>query len=157
MVRATLDRGSSPNSPQAGPPVSLLVHIAARFFPRNPARGRTRSGPDACPGTSFDDGFRAARRRPRNFVAPHPTEPSGSFRGELRGYQKDSLGWMRFLSRLGFGGCPADDMGLGMTIQILARLVRGREDGLLRQPTLIVVPRSRGFKLKRRRPGSSRI
>ena len=35
------------------------------------------------------------------------------FEGSLRHYQKEGLGWLSFLERLGLGGCLADDMGLG--------------------------------------------
>ena len=49
-------------------------------------------------------------------------EPPG-FAGELRHYQRRGLGWMRFLARLGLGGCLADDMGLGKTATALAHLL----------------------------------
>ena len=45
-----------------------------------------------------------------------------SFRGALRDYQREGLGWLQFLQRFGLGGCLADDMGLGKTIQVLALL-----------------------------------
>ena len=48
---------------------------------------------------------------------------SERFTGELRHYQRRGLGWMRFLARLGLGGCLADDMGLGKTATTLAHLV----------------------------------
>ena len=50
-------------------------------------------------------------------------EPEG-FRGTLRHYQREGLGWLMFLEGLGLGGCLADDMGLGKTIQVLALLLR---------------------------------
>ena len=49
-------------------------------------------------------------------------EPA-SFVGELRPYQRRGLSWLRFLERLGLGGCLADDMGLGKTATTLAHLV----------------------------------
>ena len=49
-------------------------------------------------------------------------EPAG-FTGELRHYQRRGLGWMRFLARIGLGGCLADDMGLGKTATALAHLL----------------------------------
>jgi len=49
-------------------------------------------------------------------------EPA-AFTGELRHYQRRGLGWLRFLARLGLGGCLADDMGLGKTATTLAHLV----------------------------------
>ena len=49
-------------------------------------------------------------------------EPAG-FHGELRHYQRRGLAWMRFLARVGLGGCLADDMGLGKTATTLAHLL----------------------------------
>ncbi len=49
-------------------------------------------------------------------------EPA-SFHGELRPYQRRGLAWLRFLDRLGLGGCLADDMGLGKTATTLAHLL----------------------------------
>ncbi|MEM8996119.1 MAG: SNF2-related protein, partial [Acidobacteriota bacterium] len=71
-------------------------------------------------------------------------EPKG-FQGELRGYQREGLGWLVFLNKHGFGGCLADDMGLGKTVQMLALLQMRRNRRLKsweRLPSLIVVPRS---------------
>ena len=50
------------------------------------------------------------------------SEPPG-FHGALRPYQRRGLSWMRFLARLGLGGCLADDMGLGKTATTLAHLL----------------------------------
>ncbi|MFD1467463.1 SNF2-related protein [Hymenobacter caeli] len=44
-------------------------------------------------------------------VEDHPL-PAG-FRGELRPYQKAGYNWLRFVQDYHFGGCLADDMGLG--------------------------------------------
>jgi len=75
-------------------------------------------------------------------------EPEG-FQGTLRHYQREGLGWLAFLERMGLGGCLADDMGLGKTIQVLAMLVRRRaaiaNAGLERRPSLVVVPKSLVF------------
>ena len=49
-------------------------------------------------------------------------EPA-TFHGELRPYQRRGLAWLRFLDRLGLGGCLADDMGLGKTATTLAHLL----------------------------------
>jgi len=50
-------------------------------------------------------------------------QESDVFVGELRHYQRRGLSWMRFLARIGLGGCLADDMGLGKTATTLAHLV----------------------------------
>lgn len=61
---------------------------------------------------------------------------SEGFRGELRHYQRRGLSWLRFLHRLGLGGCLADDMGLGKTATALAHLLD------LPGPHLVVCPLS---------------
>lgn len=65
----------------------------------------------------------------------------GSFRGELRPYQRNGLSWLRQMDQFGFGACLADDMGLGKTVQILAYLETLR----IQKPearVLLVVPAS---------------
>jgi superfamily II DNA or RNA helicase len=71
--------------------------------------------------------------------APGPVEPPAGFVGELRGYQREGLGWLDWLERAGLGGCLADDMGLGKTVQVLAFLLRRRKGSV---PSLVVAPRS---------------
>ncbi len=97
---------------------------------------------------AFDEVFEQARRRILD-VKVLPEQPHDSFRGTLRPYQSEGLGWFSFLRDLGFGGCLADDMGLGKTIQVLALLDqrrRGSADDRL--PSLVVVPRSVVFNWK---------
>ena len=57
-------------------------------------------------------------------MSAEPREPTASFKGTLRDYQKGGLGWFEALRGLGFGGCLADEMGLGKTIQVLAMLLQ---------------------------------
>ena len=95
------------------------------------------------PEVNFDQQFAKAREQLRKFDGIKPVEPHKSFRGELREYQKEGLGWMQFLRKFGFGGCLADDMGLGKTVQVLAYLA-GKKTGT----TLIVVPKSLVFNWK---------
>ena len=61
---------------------------------------------------------------------------------QLRGYQRQGLGWLDFLREFGLGGVLADDMGLGKTVQVLALLDARREprSGASR-PSIVVVPR----------------
>ena len=97
----------------------------------------------AQPEVDLDEVFVNARDRLWSFTGVKPiAEPSG-FHGELRGYQREGLGWLGFLEEFGFGGCLADDMGLGKTIQVLA-LLEGRR-GVAGNPSLIVVPKSLVF------------
>ncbi len=100
------------------------------------------------PEVSVDEQFRHARKQLTRFEGIAPAEAPAGFVGELRGYQKDGLGWLHFLREFRFGGCLADDMGLGKTVQVLALLETrrklrgkaGKRDRL--PPSLAVVPRS---------------
>ena len=72
--------------------------------------------------------------------------------GKLREYQKRGVSWLHYLERLGLNGCLADDMGLGKSVQVIARLVQEREEEIgggemseIRQsllPTLLIAPTS---------------
>src|SRR5439155_29452 len=69
-------------------------------------------------------------------------QPEG-FVGQLRDYQREGVGWMEFLREFGFGGCLADDMGVGKTAQVLAVLESRRVEG--KGPSLVVAPKSLMF------------
>ncbi|MBW4644187.1 MAG: DEAD/DEAH box helicase [Goleter apudmare HA4340-LM2] len=77
-----------------------------------------------------------------------PISETLNLQGNLREYQKRGVSWLEYLERLGLNGCLADDMGLGKSVQVIARLVQERElygDGenipaLL--PTLLIAPTS---------------
>ncbi len=59
----------------------------------------------------------------------------------LRPYQLRGFEWLYKNSRLGFGSLIADDMGLGKTIQVIAALLKLKEDGeFKKQKGLIIVP-----------------
>ena len=90
-----------------------------------------------------DRGVEKLRKKLRSFAGIEPALQPRGFRGELRHYQREGLGWLSFLCQFGFGGCLADDMGLGKTIQVLALLqLRRLKRRGARQPSLLVVPRS---------------
>lgn len=57
----------------------------------------------------------------------------------LRPYQQEGLNWLNFLDDLNFGGCLADDMGLGKSIQIIAFMLSQREK-IGPNTNLLVVP-----------------
>lgn len=61
---------------------------------------------------------------------------------KLRPYQDDGVKWLHFLTHLGIGACLADDMGLGKTLQILALLVRKKNELSEQAPSLLIVPAS---------------
>jgi len=67
-------------------------------------------------------------------------DPPKKFKTELRGYQKEGLNWLQFLSTYQLGGILADDMGLGKTIQTLAHLCLEREK--VKTPSLVIAPTS---------------
>lgn len=96
------------------------------------------------PEINVDETFARVREELRHFSKIQPLPAPEGFRGTLRAYQEEGLGWFEFLQRFGLGGCLADDMGLGKTVQVLA-LLEGRRarpkkgKGL---PSLVVVPRS---------------
>ncbi|MFT5209779.1 MAG: SNF2 family DNA or RNA helicase [Flavobacterium sp.] len=107
------------------------------------------------PNLDLDSGFKAYRQQVEGFQGVRPLAPPEGFRGTLRDYQTEGLGWLVFLNDLGFGGCLADDMGLGKTIQVLALLLmqkllmqkllmqKARTD--VKRTSLIVLPRSLVF------------
>jgi superfamily II DNA or RNA helicase len=93
----------------------------------------------------FDRDYEKIREQLKSFDHIEPAKEPRGFRGELRPYQQEGLGWLKFLKDSGFGGCLADDMGLGKTIQVLALLQMRRARPVAvweRLPSLIVVPRS---------------
>ena len=90
-----------------------------------------------------DAKFRQRCKKLRSFSGVRPSREPRGFRGVLRDYQREGLGWLRFLRDFGCGGCLADDMGLGKTVQVLALLYRRRASAQeQRPPSLVVVPKS---------------
>jgi len=69
------------------------------------------------------------------------TETPEGLQATLRPYQLRGYEWLYKNSRLGFGSLIADDMGLGKTLQVIATLLKLKEDGELEtHKALIVVP-----------------
>ena len=61
----------------------------------------------------------------------------------LRPYQARGYAWLWRNARLGLGSVIADDMGLGKTVQVIALLLRLKQDGALAERrALVVVPTS---------------
>jgi hypothetical protein len=105
----------------------------------------------AQPEASCDETFTRVREELGRFQGVEPAPQPGGFVGHLRDYQREGLGWMQFLRRFSFGGCLADDMGVGKTAQVLATLETRREQRAADPslgPSLIVVPRSLVFNWK---------
>ncbi len=110
----------------------------------------------AQPQVKADETFERARAALRRFERVECAPQPDGFVGHLRDYQREGVGWMSFLREFGFGGCLADDMGVGKTAQVLAMLEARRaareqsENGHAPEPpSLVVVPRSLVFNWKR--------
>lgn len=56
-------------------------------------------------------------------TSPSLIEIPDHFVGELRPYQHEGVSWLAHLRRSGFGGCLADDMGLGKSIQTIVYML----------------------------------
>lgn len=57
----------------------------------------------------------------------------------LRPYQQQGLNWLNYLDDLNFGGCLADDMGLGKSVQVLAFILAQRKKAT-HNTNLVVAP-----------------
>ncbi len=94
---------------------------------------------DSASSSQEDADFGKLRACLEQGLTPTAASAPRGFRGTLREYQRQGLGWLRWLEQAGFSGCLADDMGLGKTVQVLALLLgRARRHG----PALVVAPRS---------------
>ncbi|MEP7338024.1 MAG: SNF2-related protein, partial [Acidobacteriota bacterium] len=99
-----------------------------------------------------DKGFDKAREWLKSFQGIQEQPLPANFHGELRPYQKAGFEWLHFLRESRFGGCLADDMGTGKTIQTLCFLQSVKEQYEARNQRkrkkepraahLLVVPRS---------------
>ncbi len=96
----------------------------------------------AQPDVRVDEQFERVRQGIAGFRGVRAAEQPPGFRGQLRDYQREGLGWMEFLREFGFGGCLADDMGVGKTAQVLAVLESRRG---VHGPSLVVAPKSLMF------------
>jgi len=105
----------------------------------------------AQPEAKVDEIFARLREELQTFAGIEAAPQPEGFEGHLRDYQREGVGWMGFLRRFSFGGCLADDMGVGKTAQMLATLenrralrAQGEDIG----PSLVVVPKSLVFNWK---------
>ncbi len=66
--------------------------------------------------------------------------PNG-LQAELRPYQKRGFSWIYRNTRIGFGSVLADDMGLGKTLQVIAAILKFKEEGhMIHEKVLVVAP-----------------
>ncbi len=96
-------------------------------------RGATLNAP-----AGWADSARATRH-PADLLPPD----LGELETVMRGYQKQGVAWLNYLSKNGMGGILADEMGLGKTLQALAflRVIGGK--------SLVVCPSSLIFNWER--------
>jgi superfamily II DNA or RNA helicase len=73
---------------------------------------------------------------------PPRVRPPKGLQATLRDYQHDGLDWLQLLRTADAGGVLADDMGLGKTVQALTHVLVEKLAGRLRDPALVVAPRS---------------
>lgn len=62
-----------------------------------------------------------------------------ALKAELRPYQHRGYSWMYRNAKIGFGSVIADDMGLGKTLQVIATMLKYKEEGLLNDKNLLVI------------------
>lgn len=81
------------------------------------------------------------RQRIQDFSAVTRAPVPPSLQSILRPYQAEGLSWLNFLDDFQLGGCLADDMGLGKSLQILAFMLLLREKTpAISKTHLLVVP-----------------
>ncbi len=76
--------------------------------------------------------------------SPPPITIPSTFEGELRPYQHQGASWISQLRKAGFGGCLADDMGLGKSIQTIVYMLHTffHQDSAHHKPFLLICPTS---------------
>lgn len=81
------------------------------------------------------------RKKVGDFDKISPVKVPKDLNATLRPYQKRGLDWLNFLDDFNFGGCLADDMGLGKSLQIIAFILSQREK-MKSNVNLLIVPTS---------------
>ncbi len=76
----------------------------------------------------------------KDFAKPVEVTQPETLTGDLRPYQQTGLKWLWTNVSKGFGCCMADDMGLGKTIQVIALILKLKDENKLKNPVLVVCP-----------------
>ena len=88
-----------------------------------------------------DQGFKSMVKKLKSREETEETIPS-SLESVLRSYQRTGYLWLYTMASYGFGGVLADDMGLGKTLQVIALLLKEKENNIKVKPSLVVAPTS---------------
>jgi len=83
--------------------------------------------------------IRLLKQKVEDFTSIQPVPVPKTLQGTLRTYQQEGLNWLNFLDEYNFGGCLADDMGLGKSVQIIAFALLQKEK-TPNSTNLLVVP-----------------
>jgi uncharacterized Zn finger protein/superfamily II DNA or RNA helicase len=80
----------------------------------------------------------------KGFVHPETVPLPLGLKANLRPYQIAGYEWLLKNTRIGFGSLLADDMGLGKTLQVIATLLKFKEEGMIgdKKKALVIVPTS---------------
>lgn len=80
----------------------------------------------------------------QSFVHPEAVPLPLGLKANLRPYQIAGYEWLLKNTRIGFGSLLADDMGLGKTLQVIATLLKFKEEGMIgdKKKALVIVPTS---------------
>ncbi len=91
----------------------------------------------------YDENLQDMLSRLHNKNAFVPIEDPETLQGSLRDYQRRGVAWLQYLESQGLNPCLADDMGLGKTLEVIAHLLKEREEtGIVPPPTLVIAPTS---------------
>ena len=90
----------------------------------------------------YDQSLRDMLSRLNDKNAFAPIKDPQNLQGTLRDYQRRGVSWLQYLEDLGLNPCLADDMGLGKTMEVIAHLLKEREEAGSVPPTLVIAPTS---------------
>jgi len=77
----------------------------------------------------------------KELTGVNETALPGGLNAQLRPYQHRGFSWIYRNARVGFGSVLADDMGLGKTLQVIATIMKFKEEGHLdKEKALVVAP-----------------
>ena len=84
---------------------------------------------------------KSAQKLMKNLLKNEALPLPDNLRANLRPYQQRGYEWLYKNARLGMGSLIADDMGLGKTLQVIATLLKMKQEGAFKKTKgLVVVP-----------------